>query len=193
VIQTISNNKFASLTRTFNPLQATKSTSKEPDFDSFIKAETSFSTVPDAYSNKAEEPISPSDEKYLGIESDGITTLRFPADNAPLAVKKAWIEAMKSLTPDERMMAKTVILQAIIASQMGNYGFGQSFALHVVNAQNYLANISSYQDLFRTSIAENKNAMVGGAGLDAGDQEARQHMIKISQSVLDVFSKNNVK
>jgi hypothetical protein len=180
-----------SLPRTFNPLQATKSTSEEPDFDSFIKAETPFSTVPDAYSNKAEEPISPSDEKYLGIATDGTTTLRFPADNAPLATKKAWIEAMKSLTPNEQFMAKTVIFMAAQVNQMENHNSSQSLVL--ADAQNYLANISSYQDLFRNSIAENSKTLAGGAGLDKDDQEAKQHMIKISQFVLDIFSKNNVK
>ncbi|HML88105.1 MAG TPA: hypothetical protein PKA28_06600 [Methylomusa anaerophila] len=66
-----------------------------------------------------EEPISPSDEKYFGIASNGTNTLRFPADNAPLSAKKAWVEAMKSLTPDEQFMAKTEIFIRVPSRAFG--------------------------------------------------------------------------
>ncbi len=65
--------------------------------DSYVK--TSTSLIPDLYSNKTDEAISPDEyEKYCGITtlSDG-TALYFPPENSSYTEKKAWVDGFKKL------------------------------------------------------------------------------------------------
>jgi len=186
MIQNIGGNKLMTLLGTY-AIQTAKSSVKNSELDSYIKTETQLSTIPDTYSKEIEEPISPEDQKYLGIATDGTTTLRFPDDSAPLATKKAWIETMKALTPDEQFKAKTIIF---MSAQSQSQSQDQSFSIDA--AQRYLSGITSYQDLLRNAIAANKKALTMETGLDAGDRTATEHTIQVAETILNAFIKNKV-
>lgn len=191
MIQNINKNQFFNLSGTSKSLNTINS-SKQNNFDSFLKAASSQTTTP-AKASQAEEVdnyvISPEDkENYCGIVSDGTTTIYYPPDNASGAVKKAWIETMKSFTtPEELLKAKFPVFSAMMSSSHPSPSMAEG--------QAYLSQFtspSSLLNLYQKSIENAKDTLLReGSTLNEGSRETMKERIKFEQSVLDLLIKNS--
>ena len=163
--------------------------SRQADKSSAAKQATGFDQILKATSSQAEADyvINPEDkEKYCGICTDDKTRVYYPPDNAPASVKKAWIEAMKSMTDEEQFRAKLPIYSAIVKIQ----GKGEPNSLSLSETQVYFnqrfSSMSAIQDLYRQSIEDTK-ATIGG--LSREEQESTQESLRIEQTMLDLLLK----
>lgn len=168
----------------YNLLIARTSPSKAVDTDSQFNALLQSQEASDADTNinNAQEQISPEDEKYLcKIPLPDGSQLQFPLLNAPFEVKKAWIEAMKQMTQEQRIFvkAKFEIPQCPLED------------VTIADTISNITNITSYQKLFNQYKTEMKERLWNSNNAE-GIREC-QVMIQAWGLLADTFAKYNIK
>lgn len=136
------------------------------------------------YSNIQDDTISPEDMKYLGFLdlADG-STAYFPPLDSSIATKKAWIDAMKQMTPQEQFEAKSEILAYTYSHKCSDNDLSLS------NLNGILSQITSYQKLFEDFINEEQK-QISSASVEQA--KVIQHMLNINTTILNTFIKNKI-
>ncbi|MEN6566300.1 MAG: hypothetical protein ABFC57_08350 [Veillonellales bacterium] len=172
----------------YNLLIAQTSASKAADTDTRFSdlLQSQEASGADTNINDAQAQISPTDEKYLcKVPLPDGSELQFPPANAPLAEKKAWIEAMKQMTPEQRIFVKAKF-------EIPQHPLEDVTIADTINdLKQNIANITSYQKLFnhyKTEMIEK----LGNSNNEEGIREC-QEMIQAWGLLADTFAQYNIK
>lgn len=177
----ISNSTSVNSPQTFfNRGISANKTSSNSTFDTVLKAEAS------AKASVSQDTISPEDLKYLNLYTGTGGAVHFPSDDAPIQTKKTWIEAMKKLPSDQQMGIKlSISLNASLATKQDPSNPDPS------KIRGYISGITSYQDVLRNIITNLKNST--SSPDKYGQQGITEQSINACNTVIDTFSKNNIK